>query len=365
MKYSEKTGRYLIELLKALMTGDNDVPRSDTDLTELFVLARSHSVANIVLYGLEKAGDILPEHLARQWSELRDKALVSDITLQNDYADLCQAMETEHIRYIPLKGILLKKLYPQSDYRTMSDIDILIDPENAEKVRAVMERLGYDTVSYDHDVHDVYHKYPLTSIEIHRELFGVEGKEFAPLFADPWDMCEVYSEYRYELTAENFFMYILAHAMKHYGEGGTGIRTFIDIQIYLEHYREYIDLQRVYERFDIVGQRSLCEQLVALSDMWFGSGECSKRLAETERYILSGGTYGTFENQVQNELKSKSKANYILHKLFPDLTTMKQKYPLLKKVPILLPAFWLIRIFTKPFTNRRQNMEKLKTLYKE
>ena len=64
----------------------------------------------------------------------------------------------------------------------MSDIDIVIDPENAKKAGEVMLSLGYKADSLETGVHDVYHKKPVTSIEIHRELFGDEGQEFAPIF---------------------------------------------------------------------------------------------------------------------------------------------------------------------------------------
>lgn len=365
MKCSEKTSEYLIGLLKAAVFGAELPLADDVDYAELFSLAKFHSVANIALYALEKGDANIPETLAGQWRELRDKAVVSDITFQMDYATLCQELEREQIRYLPLKGILMKPLYPQTDYRTMSDIDILIDPENAEKVRAVMERLGYDTASYDHDVHDVYHKSPVTSIEIHRELFGAEGEEYAPLFSDPWSECDVYSEHRYEFRPHLFFIYLLAHGMKHYAEGGTGIRTFLDISIFLKHYGGQTDIQEVCRAFDAVGQRQLCEQMISLSNMWFGDSERSEALSETEKYILSGGTYGTFSNQVENSVRTKGKAGYIRSKLFPDLKLMRQRYPVLRKAPVLLPVFWLVRICTKPFSNRRQNMEKLKNLLKK
>lgn len=97
------------------------------------------------------------------------------------------AFKEHGMRFLLLKGILMKQHYPQSDYRTMSDIDILIDAENALKVRSVMEELGYETVDYDHDVHDAYHKPPATRIEVHRELFGAEGREYAYIFSPVGD----------------------------------------------------------------------------------------------------------------------------------------------------------------------------------
>ena len=357
-------GEYLIALMNAAV--NRSVPPKAPDSINyhaLFELAQFHSVANIALYMLEKAGADIPKDIAALFAQERDKAILADITFQMDYEELCVAFREHGLRFLPLKGILMKQHYPQSDYRTMSDIDILIDDENAQKVRSVMEELGYETVDFDHDVHDAYHKPPATRIEVHRELFGAEGREYSAIFSDPWAMSNA-SDGAWNFTDEAFFAYLLAHGMKHYELGGTGIRTFMDIHLLLQHC-EQPDLQRIYGMFDRAGQRQLCESFIALSEMWFGGGVRTEALAEMEHYILSGGTYGTFSNQVENSIKTKGKAGYILNKLFPDLKLMRQRYPALKKAPVLLPVFWIVRIATKPFTNRRQNAEKIKALLKK
>ena len=350
----------LISLVSAEAEGKPLDIGGEVDYASLLALAEHHSVANIVCYALERSGAAVPDGIMAKFRRLRDKALMSDIQQQADFEQLCSEFGEAGIRFIPLKGILLKSLYPQSDYRTMSDIDLLIDEENAARAREIMCSLGYTVDSVDLGVHDEFLKMPSTRVEIHRELFGAEGGEYAPLFTDPWSMCRV-SNGRWEFTEEAFFLYILAHGMKHYSLGGTGIRTFLDISIYLRH--ADIDLDGIYAKFDSVGQRQLCEDIIALSRVWFDGAEHTERTRSAAEYILKGGTYGTFENQVQHELQSKSKAGYVFSKLFPNLKTMRQRYPVLKKAPVLLPIFWLVRIVTKPFQNRRQNMEKIKALF--
>ncbi|MBQ8195567.1 MAG: nucleotidyltransferase family protein [Oscillospiraceae bacterium] len=359
------TSEYLIALMNAAINAGAPPKVPDgMDLHELFELAQFHSVANIVLYMLEKTGADIPKDTAALFAQERDKAILADITFQMDYEELSAAFREHGLRFLPLKGILMKQHYPQSDYRTMSDIDILIDDENAQKVRSVMEELGYETVEYNLGVHDVYHKLPVTRIEIHRELFGADGREYAAIFTDPWAMCCTSGD-ALQFTDEAFFIFLLAHGMKHYELGGTGIRTFMDIHLFIQHLGKHLDLKRIYETFETVGQRKLCESFIALSEMWFGGNTRTEALTEMERYILLGGTYGTFSNQVETAIKEKGKAGYVWNKLFPDLITMQHHYPMLKKAPVLLPVFWIVRIATKPFINRRQNAEKIKALLKK
>lgn len=143
------------------------------------------------------------------------------------------------------------------------------------------------------------------------------------------------------------------------------IRTFMDIHLFRQYCGEYLDLEHIYRLFESVGQRKLCERFIALSEMWFNGGKRTDALTVMERYILSGGTYGTFSNQVENAVKEKGKVRYVWSKLFPDLKTMRQRYTVLNKAPVLLPVFWIVRMVTKPFTNRRQNAEKVKALLKK
>ncbi len=358
------TEKYLISLLKSTINNEAAPPLpEDMDCTALLKLAKHHSVANTAYYALEQLGSLSPE-LREEWSQLRDREIMRDIHQQTEYDILCEAFAQEKIRFLPLKGILIKSLYPQSDFRTMSDIDLLIDEANAEKVKDVMLSLGYEVDSVEFGVHDVYHKKPVVSIEVHRELFGDEGQEFAPLFSDPWNKCEKRSDTLYEFTPQYFFAYLLAHGIKHYQQGGTGIRTFMDIEIYRRHFGQQLDMDKLYDMFEKAGQRKLCEDFIRLSELWFGAAEDDGTLDNISRYIISGGTYGTFENQVQYELQSKSKGQYIMSKLFPNFQHMKQQYPVLKKAPILLPVMWLVRLVTKPFINRKENAEKLKALSK-
>lgn len=365
MEFTHTTSEYLISLLRSAL--DGAIPPAAPEglsLSELFRLAKFHSVANVAYYALERAGAVLPAELKKQWAELRDKAIIADITFQADYEELCGAFAEQGIRLLPLKGILLKPLYPQSDYRTMSDIDILIDPENAERVKAVMEGLGYETADFGHNIHDVYHRPPVTNIEVHRKLFEADELRFEPIFPDPWAMCSA-SGGVWSFSEDAFFAFLLAHGMKHYEQGGTGIRTFMDICLYRRHCGARLDLERIYGMFERIGQRQLCEDFVALSGMWFDDGERTEALSEMERYILSGGTYGTFSNHVARGIKQKGRAGYIRDKLFPNFQTMRYRYPVLNKAPVLLPVFWGVRIVTKPFVNRRQNAAKIKALMKK
>jgi len=62
------------------------------------------------------------------------------------------------ILYIPLKGCLVKEMYPKPEYREMSDLDILVKRGDAAKLKPVMESLGYQCERFGFEKDDSYTK---------------------------------------------------------------------------------------------------------------------------------------------------------------------------------------------------------------
>ena len=52
-------------------------------------------------------------------------------------------MDAAGIWHLPLKGSVLKSLYPKPWMRQMSDNDILFDPEYQSEVKDIMVKRGY------------------------------------------------------------------------------------------------------------------------------------------------------------------------------------------------------------------------------
>ncbi len=356
------TYAYLIRLLGSLLCGaEPPRPPEGCSASELMHLAQRHSVAGMAYYAAEKLP--ISEPVASPWRQIRDKALVKDITQQMELESLCAALSGAGIRFLPLKGCVIKGLYPQSDMRTMSDIDILIDERNTAAARGVMEGLGYSCEHFGYDIHDIYYKPPVMNVEIHRSLFGEDGREFGAVFSDPWSMC-THDGMHYSFRPDEFFAYILAHAVKHLEEGGTGIRTIMDLWVCL-HSDMKISAERSFELLEPSGRADIARTMADLAEVWFGEKAHSGETLRLEKYIFGSGTYGTVENSALNRIERSGKMGYFMRLIFPTFTHMKEHYPVLNRAPVLLPACWFARLVTKPFVNRRSNMEKLRVLMKK
>ena len=147
-------------------------------LQDLYAASDRHMLSAIISFGLEAAG-ITDDRFV----QARAKALRKVAAMEIDKEELFARFEEEGIWYMPLKGSVIKDMYPAFGIRQMSDFDILFDAAYAERVREIMLLLGFTCESYGKRFHDEYHKPPVSNFEMHKALFSTAMKK------------EIYDEY--------------------------------------------------------------------------------------------------------------------------------------------------------------------------
>ena len=88
-----------------------------------------------------------------------------------------------------------------------------------------------------------------------------------------------------------------------------------------------------------------------LLNRWFRN---EIRLNESDLEIFINGVYGHVENVWEKKSRKQGKGKYLFSRLFPSLSVMKTGYPILVKLPFLLPFCWLARMFRGMFRRRKQ-----------
>ena len=161
--------------------------------------------------------------------------------------------------------------------------------------------------------------------------------------------------YGQQMTDEDFYIFMVSHAYKHYDGHGTGIRTLLDFYVYLQAKTEldfsYIETEcrkLEIEAFE-KDSRVLCKKV-------FGENAVNAigGLGDEERnmlsYYLGSGVYGSRQQMVKNRLTAYKKEGrhfarlyYSWHRLFPGMEVYRH-YPF-SGHKITLPLCWLYRIF--------------------
>lgn len=361
---------YLIELIRNVLNNKKTEYREDVDYKKLFNIAKMHTLVIYLYYGLKDYNiPVLSDLLKKAYSENIYKTAVQEAEKEN----IINELEKNGIKYMPLKGSVLKYLYPSVDMRTMCDFDCLFDKAKAKEVKKIMQSLGYDVELFNKSNHDIYIKKPFMNIEMHKELMH-DSYKISKYYHTIWDNIKLVDgkQFEYQMSNEDFYIFMIAHLGKHYVSGGAGIRNFIDIYIFNKTYND-LNLKYINEELEKLGLLTFENYAKELSLVWFDNKEGNEIIDQFAKTIFESGIYGTIDQAVlkrvcfnEEELNNleESKFKYLFRRLFPSFEYMKTTYSKLNKFPILLPWYYLKRILRSKskFSKAKNEMNSLKNI---
>ncbi len=359
------------------------VPADDVmeamDFERVYRLAKSQTMTAVTFYGLElweKAKTAVAPELWAKWKDAREKAIRKNLLFDIEREKLFSFLEEAGIWYMPLKGSVMKELYPQPGMRQMSDNDILFDKLYRVKVYEYMTGQGYKTLYGDPEevmpiengelflVHDSYLKQPVYNFEMHMTLFGKSSNpKWLAYYENVKERLQKDERngYGYHFRDEDFYVYMTAHASKHFNSGGHGLRNLMDVYVYLS---QKTNLDRTYLEREL-GALELTEHegiIRSLAEKLFGNSfiqlqEDMSGISEKEKEVLeiclSSGTYGTEKRLVETRLNKmsgeqsitvKERLKYLFRRLIPEEEVLLVRYPKLARKKYLLPLCVLIRM---------------------
>lgn len=376
MERNSICAQYCIDIIRAVMQ-EHVVPEIPEGVTlqELFDYSKMHSVEALVFSGLSQVEVDETDPVWDHWANRAQMILTQSIVQLADRDIVFAALTEAGMDVLPVKGSWLKEQYPQIDYRQMSDLDMLIRREEREKAREVMFRLGYKEELVLSPHHDGYEKAPYTAVELHLQLLP-DGDEHCGYYQNIWEKAKPVEGYcsLYRLPVEDEYIFCMLHMKHHLEEMGCGIRMVLDSVVYRNLYPN-MDQAYLAQEYRKLGIEDFVKQIENMSDCWFATGEdLPNDLVKTAAFILWSGTYGSLDTAVQNRLdilKEKYKNPALVmtvywgSRIFRPLDEMKGHYPILKKMPVLLPLFWVLRIAKKVATKPAGLLQHMKEVCKE
>ncbi|MGN0414948.1 MAG: nucleotidyltransferase family protein [Agathobacter sp.] len=391
-KEIDKTGADMLYLITCALhskTPDKDKV-CGMDIATLYRYAKRHTLAAITYDALELLGESTGDGLyalakddtvvsiLTKWKETRDKALRKNLMLDAARKKLFQYMDAEHIWYMPLKGAILKELYPRQEMRQMADNDILFDATCETAVKDYFVKEGYEVISYAKGNHDVYEKEPVYNFEMHTSLFGEAHNEiWAEYYKDIQSkLNKSDNHFQYSFTDEDFYIYFIVHAFKHFDGCGTGIRYFVDSYVYQN--AKNLDWGYIEEELDKLGVLAFEKTFRSVSMKIFGKGEDVSQLSEEEYSMLCdsmfAGTYGNLQSGIgkklhkiqgnEDRITKNTKVKYIIGRLFPPMSYYKAYYPFIYKTRIFIPFFVIFRMVRGVLQNGKKLMREVKVVLK-
>lgn len=323
-------------------------------LQALYQTSKAHDLTHLIADALFKNKLIEKQSPAgKVFLKQLQTAIFRYEQISYELKSICETLEERKIAHMPLKGSVIRALYPQPWMRTSCDIDIYVQESDLEAAAsAIVEKLGYRNDGKGS--HDMQMFAPSgVHLELHYDL--IEDSRYPKLakgLSEIWDNAVPVREggYTYKMTNEDFYFYHIAHAAKHFRDGGCGIRPFIDLW-YLEKSLPY-DKEKTEKLLTECGLLKFTQSARKLVDVWFKSEEHDALSKETEAFVLSGGVYGVLENRVAVQT-TKGRFSYFLYRVFPPYRELKDQYLILRRCPILYPFYIVRRWFNLLFVKGR------------
>ncbi len=351
------TQQGILCLIKSAVTGQCDPLPEKMNFRQVVALMLTHGMGAmcypaVLNYNLHFNGNGIPY--------LEDQYCMTAVASQNQMEQIdriCDAFEKNGIAYMPVKGCIMKSMYPDHAMRTMCDADILIHEEEYEKIRPVMEELEFRETGESNHEHIWQNQY--LTVELHKRLMPSYNKDYYSYFGEGWDLAKVHvGGYRWAMTNEDAFIYDTIHFAKHYRDANVNARFVVDLWV---HLLSHPDLDQVYIRKQMARMRmeSFYDNILHVIDAWFQNGSWDDKVEKITDFLFSLDLQEKKDKIMvaqnaraaqETGSTSKAKKSILLHKVFPGKEQMGFSYPRWKKIP--LPIAWVMRWFYLLFRRR-------------
>ena len=348
----------LVNILKNYVDKNKNYDLEPLDFTKLFLLSKRQGVAGIVYDAIGEKVD--NKELKNKWQLSYFATMQKGMIFEKEFTEIIKKINENNIKVVTYKGSIIKHLYPNPYLRLMGDIDFGFDIKDADIIVKFMEELDYQ-VEKDYFNHRNFSKKPYVNIEFHGSLHEDELELDDRYYDNFLTEAVHFNDDVLTLNPTMHFMYLITHLYQHMVNGGIGIRSYLDLYLFMNQNHHEINYEVVENEFKKMGLHKFYDVTIKFINKAFkGQDDLSNELYEEYlEYIFSGGIYGEIDKAKIDErmmiAKNKSKFSYVMRRLFPKYSALKEKYPVLKKplMFLLAPAFYMFRIFSLLFKGKK------------
>ncbi len=378
LNFLSKNKRILVELLSAAIGKGrfSPVSHADIDWPGVFAEAKKHQVLPLLYPVLSDCG-LCSCISGESLEELRNASLFDGKEEESKYFNIrmiLSGLYNANIPVIVLKGLVLRELYPHPCLRTMTDVDLLVRPEDMDRAANVLKKMGY-RADIDQDKHAAYTHEFFSAIELHRSMEPLGMLENYDCFEEhAWKHAipvNVSGVQVLSLERTDKMIYLVIHMASHIISSGFGLRQLCDFVLFIEAYKEKVDWCRFYSIIQNLHLENftnavfeVCHKLFDLTlPLKCNMKENNSELVANDLMmdIFDAGVFGLDDkdritaNRMLyysggSEAKTPGNRLRIFAQLFfPNADKLDVRFGYARRYPILLPAAWIHRFFYNLF----------------
>ena len=259
--------------------------------------------------------------------------------------------------YAIIKGLAMARYYPQPEYRTLGDIDIVVLHEDYNTARRILLENGFLEIKCPYEKHDMFSKKGIT-FELHKYFASTNDIKAATIIEN-FIQEGIQSPVHVDLNGHSFpvlpptaeGLMLLEHMSQHL-EDGIGLRHIIDWMQYVSHELNDTKWENEFRVFaEAAGLRQLAEITTKLCVKHLGlkgvtwcdnadEDTCDQLLSYIEHRGNCGKKGTTTSNKAQKLLSIYKGPLY----WFRYLQRTGVNTPIIRKHRILNHFAWFIRL---------------------
>lgn len=350
----------MITLLRSALNGERLALPEGFDWDKAMETIGTHHLTGLAMQGASLCGVPRTHPAVVKLTAAFCKGLQASRSQMKKLQEICALFDANGIDYMPVKGAIIKTLYPKAEYRVMGDADVLIRREQYPQIRQLLaaQQMQEDTES-DYELTWVC---PSLELELHTGLMPEYLGSHSEYYRDSWRFAQKNKTGNgYHLSPEDHFVYLLVHFAKHYLTSTICAKDICDFYVwrrayphmdeaYMRQELKKLHLDKFYDSIlDLIGNwfegkpATEATEMMTSSAFWGG-------VSQEHNEAAAKGTMKRYSNE--GDALWKQKLKWFFRALFPAYHRMTYHYPVLKKVPILLPLFWVIHWFVALFKDR-------------
>lgn len=361
-------------LLKSAL-GAASFESENVQWNQMLKLALSHHVEVMMYEAMSQLPDEKkpPVDVLNRLEQEAMTYIIQDANQISEVEALIKAFDHHNLPAIMMKGWVAKDLYLRTDFRSRADTDIFIRREDEKNIHTIIMNHGFENHSIGGKKDNVYFKEPFLTLEMHMNLFMYED-EWNRIFNDPngqmyiWKRTETLDGYQSisVMDVDMYYVYHLAHMVKHLisGGGGIGIKSIMDLWLFRTANESKMSFERIFDDLELLGLTDFEKTVWSLAKAWFSNDEIeylNDSIRQFGEYIIDCGAYGHSDNFVANneamrEAKKPTRIGYIARRAFPSKSSMEKRFPKIKEHPAILPYYWAKRLWRDGVRRKKEVM---------
>ena len=342
------TQQSAILLIKSAITGKPEKLPEEMEFPAVAKLMERQGLTAICYLGALNCGIPEEDPTMQHLQDMYCVALIGSERQMELIQRISQAFEEKGIDHMPVKGTLMKKLYPDHAMRYMCDADILIKEEQYPAIIPIMESLGFQEKGESD--HEHIWKHPFLMVELHKHLIPSYNKDYYSYFGVGWDLAKLQNGYCWSMTHEDAFIYDTIHFAKHYRDATANSHFIVDLWMYLRTYPD-LDFEYIRHQLSRLKMEAFLDNILRVTRVWFEASEWDDVADRITNVLLNDYSKKKIneKNAIAQETRAvekegsvkKARRKQILQRIFLSKEQMAHAYPQFKNLP--LPIAWVAR----------------------